>query len=266
MSASSLCMGAGLGAGLMYLFDPQLGRRRRALMLDQVHSATCELGDAIDVGWRDASNRAFGTVAGIRSNFTTHDNSDPVLEARVRSKAGHYVSHPAALEVSVHNGCVVLAGQILADEVQPLLRQLKSLPGVECIEDHLDVHETADNVPGLQGGRQPVDERSVLLQRNCSPATRLLVGSLGGALALSCVGSRGLSAALWGTLGVGLLACAMTTAGSQPARRRQQPAAEPPETDEPHAEQRHKQVPDTVNSERFTGPALTEQWRAQIET
>ena len=45
--------GAGLGAGLMYILDPQQGRRRRALMRDQFVHALHELDDAIGVLSRD---------------------------------------------------------------------------------------------------------------------------------------------------------------------------------------------------------------------
>lgn len=54
--------GIGIGAGLMYIFDPKGGRRRRALIRDKAvglsHSAT----DAIEGTAKDLSNRAKGLV------------------------------------------------------------------------------------------------------------------------------------------------------------------------------------------------------------
>ena len=48
----------------MYLFDPQMGRRRRALARDKAVSLTHEAQDAARVVARDASNRARGLAAG----------------------------------------------------------------------------------------------------------------------------------------------------------------------------------------------------------
>jgi hypothetical protein len=62
--AVALLAGAGLGAGLMYLLDPQMGRRRRALARDQAVSLAHEAQDAAGVVARDATNRARGLAAG----------------------------------------------------------------------------------------------------------------------------------------------------------------------------------------------------------
>jgi hypothetical protein len=57
----AMVIGAGMGASLMYFFDPGMGRRRRALVRDQgVHLAR-RLDDAVDVTSRDLTNRAAGS-------------------------------------------------------------------------------------------------------------------------------------------------------------------------------------------------------------
>jgi hypothetical protein len=56
--------GAGIGAGLMYLLDPQLGRRRRALARDKAVSLAHQAQEAAEVVGRDMSNRARGLAAG----------------------------------------------------------------------------------------------------------------------------------------------------------------------------------------------------------
>ena len=63
MNITSVLVGAGAGAGLMYLLDPDLGNRRRALMRDQLVRAGHVTGDAVDVTSRDVRNRARGAVA-----------------------------------------------------------------------------------------------------------------------------------------------------------------------------------------------------------
>jgi hypothetical protein len=60
----ALLAGAGLGAGLMYLFDPDMGRRRRALARDKAVRLAHEAQDAAEVVAKDARNRAQGLASG----------------------------------------------------------------------------------------------------------------------------------------------------------------------------------------------------------
>jgi hypothetical protein len=62
--ACGLLTGLGLGAGLMYVFDPQQGRRRRALARDKVVSLTHKAERAAEVVGRDLKNRAKGLASG----------------------------------------------------------------------------------------------------------------------------------------------------------------------------------------------------------
>src|SRR5215813_6320515 len=57
------------GLGLMYFLDPDQGRRRRALMRDQMVHAAHKTGDAVDATSRDIANRAKGAVAELRGRF-----------------------------------------------------------------------------------------------------------------------------------------------------------------------------------------------------
>ena len=56
----------GLGAALMYLYDPQSGRKRRADLQQRIDSAGRQLAHARDVVRRDAANRVDGLVAETR--------------------------------------------------------------------------------------------------------------------------------------------------------------------------------------------------------
>jgi hypothetical protein len=51
------------GAALMYFFDPVSGRRRRALLRDQLVHYRHEFGDYADATYKDLRNRAQGVVA-----------------------------------------------------------------------------------------------------------------------------------------------------------------------------------------------------------
>src|SRR5439155_11909181 len=92
--------GAGFGAALMYLLDPNRGRRRRAYLRDQAIHAGHKIATAADKGARDLRNRAVGAVAAAGSRFRADDASDEVLVERVRSAIGRVVSHPHAIRVS----------------------------------------------------------------------------------------------------------------------------------------------------------------------
>ncbi len=61
--------GIGLGAGLMYMLDPDRGRRRRALVRDQLTSASNRASKALGRASRDLSNRAQGVVAQARKRM-----------------------------------------------------------------------------------------------------------------------------------------------------------------------------------------------------
>jgi uncharacterized membrane protein len=176
--------GIGIGAGLMYVFDPNRGRRRRAMTRDAVNHAVNVADDAIGKTSRDLSNRAQGLVAKLNSAFKCDEADDEVIAARVRSKLGRAVSHPHAIHVSVNQERVTLSGQILASEVDRLLKRVWSVRGVRGVENRLEAHEQAGNISSLQGGTPHSGRTFELMQSNWSPATRFLMGVGGGALAL----------------------------------------------------------------------------------
>jgi hypothetical protein len=56
---------AGLAAAATYIFDPDTGRRRRALVRDQLVHLIRIAREEVQAGIRDASNRAQGVVATV---------------------------------------------------------------------------------------------------------------------------------------------------------------------------------------------------------
>jgi hypothetical protein len=62
-------LGAAAGAGLMFVLDPERGRRRRALIRDKVTSMARRTGDAVDGQSRHVVNRARGLVIEMRSRL-----------------------------------------------------------------------------------------------------------------------------------------------------------------------------------------------------
>jgi hypothetical protein len=180
----SFGMGLGIGTAVMYLLDPDRGKRRRALLRDKLLLAQRKTGECIEVTARDVSNRARGIATSIQSRFTSDDADDAVLVDRVRSKLGRLVSHPGAIEVAATDGNVTLSGPILEDEVAGLLSCVKSTHGVNDVNNSLEVHKEAGNHPALQGGRKLQGYQFEFFQENWSPAARLVAGVAGAALAV----------------------------------------------------------------------------------
>ena len=196
----------GVGAALMYLLDPDRGARRRKLVADKLVRFGHTTTDALDMTRRDLGNRTRGAVAAARSRGRPDEADDRVIEERVRSELGRVVSHPSAISVVSADGSVALSGAVLAREVDDLLRRVSKVRGVRDVENRLDVYETAEGVPALQGGVSRPGGEFELAQENWSPAARLLTALGGGALALWGVRHKGPVGAAASAAGLALFA------------------------------------------------------------
>jgi hypothetical protein len=101
------------------------------------------------------------------------------------------------VEVSAHDGRVVLKGSVPSDETSGLVSAVWGVRGVREVDDRTTRADEA--------GAAQVGDRPELLQANWAPATRLFMGGLGTWLMLNCLVRRTPSAIGWGTLGFGLL-------------------------------------------------------------
>lgn len=129
--------GMALGAGLTYFLDPDKGARRRNLLRDRFVHAGHELEDAAVTNARHARNRAGGLAHEVRAGLTEDGVDDRVLSERVRSGIGRAVSNPGAIDVAVDSGRVTLSGSVPSDEVQGLVRTVKSIRGVDGVENRM---------------------------------------------------------------------------------------------------------------------------------
>jgi hypothetical protein len=208
----------GLGAGLMYYFDPDRGRSRRARARDRVRHALKAIDHEIDVTARDLSNRAHGLVARGRSLLADGRAFDSVIVARVRSRLGHVIAHPHAVEVTSCGGRVLLSGPVLACERRRLLSAVAAVPGVAGVEDRLQVYQRPGDHPALQGGTPRTCEWPELRPQVWSPTMRLLAGTAIVASVLRVAPRGGLAGLALGLLGAGLAARRWTD-GSQGSGR-----------------------------------------------
>lgn len=214
----SFLKGLSLGMGTMYLFDPALGRRRRAMLLDQAEAQGTKLRDFVARGMRDLGNQAYGIGARLWTRLRKGSAPTDVVAERVRSIMGRHVTHPRAIDVSVNDERIILRGAILASEVQPFLRAVESVCDITRVDNQLDVHDTPD-VPDLmaEGRHRP---SSTWLGIKWTPGIKLLAGaSIIGATA--CLArSRTTRLALLSGLGLGMLSSTRGSTSAFPPKRR----------------------------------------------
>jgi hypothetical protein len=216
----ALLAGAGAGASLLYLFDPDRGAQRRAVLRDRTKSAVRSSGCALGKAGRDFGNRMRGVMASAKSAGRHDHPSDHQLVERVRSRMGRFVSHPRAIEVRAEGGTVHLLGPILADEREGMLEAVRSLKGVHAIVDHLEPHRPEERIPALQGGVQPGGAPAELAQYNWAPAPRFMVGTLASALLSYGLRRRGGIGIPMALVGAGLLARSVMNAPLRSAVQR----------------------------------------------
>lgn len=188
-------LGAGVGAGLMYLLDPQGGRGRRAAARDKSLSALRQGGKAAARTSRHLGNKTKGLVAEAGSKLRKSDLAEDgqKLLKKVQKAVRASVSYPAAVDPILENGRVYLHGLVLASEVALLLSAIGAVEGVTDVENRLEIHESPKALAAFRKGAK----------RWAGPAARVLTGTTGSALALA--GLKKKNVAL-GALGLGLLA------------------------------------------------------------
>jgi uncharacterized membrane protein len=216
--APLIFIGAALGGAAMYFFDPDKGRRRRALVRDQAVKASTDARDFVNKGKRDLVHRGAVVKGRVRSIFKRRSATDEVLVERVRSAMGRFVAHPGAVDVTAADGRITLSGSILSHEQDELIEGVSAVAGVREVIDRLNVYEKAQGISELQGGgREPSGTRSETLQENWAPGTRLMTGAAGTTLTLYALARHNRFAGFVAfATGVALLA---RTVSNKPLRR-----------------------------------------------
>lgn len=76
-NAIAILGGLGIGAALMYLFDPQGGNRRRALIRDKATKMNRLTRETVSGRAGDISNKAKGLIHDAKSAFTRETGTTP---------------------------------------------------------------------------------------------------------------------------------------------------------------------------------------------
>ena len=194
---------SGLG---LYLLDPVSGRNRRTAIRDR-------LGDTarqFDVGRqkvRAFSARAQRAAGDAASRFATDKTTDEYLMRRVRAAVAATVSQPETIGVWARQGRVLLHGEVLQEEHEPLLRRIRALANVGELSDQLNKRDPADRIWTLRGSHVPQRARWFAPGRaRWSPTARVVAACLGlGSLAMGIRERRSLLAIPAGLAGAALL-------------------------------------------------------------
>jgi uncharacterized membrane protein len=172
----------GLGAGLMYFYDPQHGTRRRAMVRDKANRFVNDLDESINKALEDSRNRARGVLSEMTAKLSDQGAPDWILEERVRTNLGRLSAHARAVDVRSDGGRIYLSGPVLREEGEDIVKAAIRTRGVHGVEDQLQIVDNPQDIPALQGEPSPRRQaRPDWQQRNWSPATRLL-SSVGGSL------------------------------------------------------------------------------------
>jgi uncharacterized membrane protein len=211
MKAKTLLTSIGLGAGLMYFLDPQQGNRRRAMVRDKVNSFVNRLDDSIDVAMEDARNRARGALAEVSAKLSDQGAPDWILEERVRTNLGRMARHARGVTITADGGRIYLSGPVLREDADAILKTAARSRGVHSVENQLQIFDSPENIPALQGEPSPQRHaRPDWQQRNWSPATRLLSSVGGSLLTLYGLTRRGVAKPFLSTAGLVLTTRGLT--------------------------------------------------------
>lgn len=127
-----------LGAGIMYITDPRLGRSRRAWLVDKSRSLMNRTGKSFYRTGKHMANRAKGMAYEARG-------AGEDLVARVRTALQRVVPNAHALDISAdQEGTVTLGGQMGAEDCQRAVSACEQLPGVRLVVSRLRVADVSD--------------------------------------------------------------------------------------------------------------------------
>lgn len=136
----------GLGAALMYFFDPDSGRRRRAMTRDRVLAFFRGRGRQLERAGRAASAEAYGVAQKVkhRQEEPKPQPDDVTLARKVETEIFRDADVPKGqININAENGVVVLRGEVeRQDMIAELEAKTRAVQGVKDVENLLHLPET----------------------------------------------------------------------------------------------------------------------------
>jgi osmotically-inducible protein OsmY len=133
-----LALGALVGAALAYLFDPQSGRRRRAMLRDRSFAFARQSGRKTAQAGRAAAAEAYGVsqkVQHLKEEPKEYD--DATLAQKVQSEIFRDADMPKGqVNVNAEGGIVVLRGEVERPElIEELVKKTRKVQGVRDVQN-----------------------------------------------------------------------------------------------------------------------------------
>lgn len=132
---------ASLGAALAYFFDPQNGRRRRALAQDRLPAFFRSSARRAEQLGRGAQSQAYGVTQKVkhRKEEDKPQPDDVTLARKVETEIFRGAEVPKGqINVNAENGIVVLRGEIeRPDLIEELEQKARKVQGVREVENLL---------------------------------------------------------------------------------------------------------------------------------
>lgn len=161
----TLAAAASVGAGVMYLYDPNRGRARRRKLIDETSGILHRDEHWFRKHGKDLMNRIQGAVSQTSAALRPEEEvADNVLAERVRSRMGHLIEHPHDVKIDVARGSVVLKGDLSRRDRAILHREIEAIPGVTRIDDrtsHRPFFGPAAILVGIAAGMTLLRKQSV---------------------------------------------------------------------------------------------------------
>ena len=144
---------AGLGAGLMYFFDPQQGNRRRKQAVDRTGGFARRLTRRGERAGQAVASQAYGVTQKVtHMREEEKDLTDETLARKVESEIFRDADAPKGqVDVNAVDGVVELRGEVRQPElVRELEEKARKVQGVRDVRNLLHTPgTTAPTAPGM---------------------------------------------------------------------------------------------------------------------
>jgi hypothetical protein len=147
---------AGIGAGLMFFFDPQQGNRRRKMFVDRTAGFFRRGARRAERAGRGVAAEAYGVTQKVTHRKEEEKDLDDVTLARkVETEIFRDAEAPKGqVDVNVVDGVVYLRGEVeRPDMINDLEQATRKVSGVKGVENLL--HTPGTPAPTVPGGSAP---------------------------------------------------------------------------------------------------------------
>jgi osmotically-inducible protein OsmY len=144
MKATPFFLGAIVGAGVQYFFDPLGGAKRRSMAADKAGKYAREAGEEVARKADYAAGVAKGaaveaTKAAKPAGDGADELNDPALANKVESEIFREADAPKGkVDVNVENRVVYLRGTVDPETAEKLVSDAQKVEGVERVESLLE--------------------------------------------------------------------------------------------------------------------------------